>query len=299
MKKKITPTKDEKKEFRELKEKFDSIRKEDYQKSLENWTKYFDWSKQYVLIKGKTPNPNRIENIDDKDIITILPRNEEENILFCNWYSEHYIKSFPKYNLEIQKERTEKSFSANNPIGFIEDELLTANKHIDFHFLGKEIGEGVNKRRLADSLVIRHKELFKNYDQQEIKPNWKKASIKDIEYFIQVKFYSDYRKYLKEKLEEIKAGKIYLVDEDEDLKDKHGKWNLRQRYLLLKKTDESIKLLFDGNKINQKAKEKIISTLLDCDIRTARDLLNQKRSYKFTDNDNSKVENFKTDINLD
>ena len=150
--------------------------------------------------------------------------------------------------------------------------------------------KGTNKRKLSDSLVERPRQIFLNYDTEGIEPDWETSERATVEDFILAKYYSDYHKFLIDKLEELKSGKKIPMADLIDEFDEPGKWVTRQRYLLM---DELGFFKTEKYKtLSQKKKHKIVSIILKCAVRDAEDLVNNKRKYQRTPKDKARVGSF-------
>lgn len=217
-------------------------------------------------------------------VFSLEVKTPEEKEIDNSHYQKHLEKNtypFEEKVNEIKETLQKHNENKTTKIVFIESELKIVTDRIKYWFSEKSIGN----------------RIFSAYEKKREIPNWKESSRSSVHTFVHSKYLIDLREYLDTTLLKLKNGDETILIEEEETEP--GNWNLRQRYYLLYELDKIQDHLLKGNKISQKSKERIISIILSCDIRTARELLNQTRSYVFTNEDIEKIESFKNKINLE
>jgi len=208
-----------------------------------------------------------------EDIFTIYPTNDEEIVYYFEFLESEYIQ--PKLNkkkeqFQLSLDNVDNSLHTKN----VEGEILETEKYLPTK------NDGLNSY-LKNGFVL----CIKGH----LRPPYITLSAKYFnEYFFNGIVLGKYYQYLHKLKNELKEGKLTSEPEIED--DQEKNWNLKERYYMLKKL--GLDSFERSNDYNQTNKHNIISIVLDCNISTAKSLINSYDKYKINEDEINRVETY-------
>lgn len=239
-------------------------RKKSFDERLTIW-KNNDFLKLYehsIAIEGHTEN-----------IFTIFPTNDEEIVKYFEFIKTEFIP--PRLNEKIEQFQ----LSLDNIVSSLHQRKIE-NEILEIEKFSPTKNDGLNNYL---------KNGFKLWIDGNLTPKYIKLKTSYFNYyFFNGMVLGKYYEYLKELQKELKEGKPTIEPELED--DQEKNWTLKERYFMLKKL--GLESFERSNDYYQNNKWDIISIVLDCNVSTAKSLINSYDKYKINEDEINRVETY-------